>query len=173
MKHLMIDLETLATCPNAVVLTIGAVKFSLSNSKVETLYLKVDVDSCKELGLDVEETTQAWWNRQSKVAREEAFEGERINVRLAFQKLADFYSGCGQVWSNGSVFDIVICQNVLRKLKIKVPWKYWEIRDVRTALSFVPLELPAVPHNALKDAENQVESLRQVCAYLKSCRNKK
>jgi exodeoxyribonuclease VIII len=67
----MIDLETLATSPNAAVLTIGAVKFDpfnieTDNPTCEKLYIKVDLDSCDALGLDVSEDTLEWWSQQSK-----------------------------------------------------------------------------------------------------------
>lgn len=56
--HIMIDSETLATSPNAAILTIGAVKFDplgdeLYVPEMESFYVKVDLDSCHELGLEV------------------------------------------------------------------------------------------------------------------------
>ena len=55
---LMIDLETLATSPNSAVLTIGAVRFDpfgndIEEEKCDKIYIKVDLDSCDELKLDV------------------------------------------------------------------------------------------------------------------------
>ena len=49
-KHLMVDLETLATSPNAQILTIGAVTFNPNGYEVyDEFYLRVDVDSCSAL----------------------------------------------------------------------------------------------------------------------------
>ena len=49
-RHLMVDLETLATSPNATILTIGAVTFDPASNKIfDKLYYRVDVDSCDRL----------------------------------------------------------------------------------------------------------------------------
>ena len=52
---IMIDLETLATSTDAAILTIGAVKFDpfgkeLSEPQMESFYVRVDLDSCDEIG---------------------------------------------------------------------------------------------------------------------------
>ena len=51
----MIDLETLSTNPNAVILTIGGVKFDpyTHTEPSQGLYFKVDVDSQTAMGRDV------------------------------------------------------------------------------------------------------------------------
>ena len=59
---LMIDLETLATSPDASILTIGAVKFDpfgddVKNPKCEKFYCRVDLDSCDALGLVTNDAT--------------------------------------------------------------------------------------------------------------------
>jgi hypothetical protein len=60
----MIDLETLATSTDAVVLTIGAVKFDPFGSDIkepamDSFYVKIDIDSCDELGLVANDDTIA------------------------------------------------------------------------------------------------------------------
>ena len=75
--NVMVDLETLSTKNNATILTIGAIKFNLKDAPGEgeqnTFYMRVNLDSCKELGLDIDKNTEKWWNEQSPEAREEAF----------------------------------------------------------------------------------------------------
>jgi DNA polymerase III epsilon subunit-like protein len=61
---IMIDLETLATSPNAAVLTIGAVKFDPFGDEVnepncEKFYVRVDLDSCDRIGLVTNDDTIA------------------------------------------------------------------------------------------------------------------
>ena len=68
--HLMIDLETLATTPEATVLTIGACKFDPHGNTIdETLYMRVDIDSQDR---DIDPNTLEWWSKQDKqIQREE------------------------------------------------------------------------------------------------------
>lgn len=166
----MIDLETLATSTDAVILTIGAVKFDPFGSDIkepamDSFYVKVDIDSCDELGLVSNDDTIAWWAQQSKEAQAEAFEGDdRIHIREAFDKLYKFCWGAKRVWSNGAAFDVPICEHVYRKLNKAIPWQFWAVRDVRTAfdLGINPNRPPVLAHHALQDAWNQAVGIQNV-----------
>jgi len=167
---IMIDLETLATSTDAAILTIGAVKFDpfgseLKEPAMESFYVKVDLDSCDRIGLVTNDDTIAWWASQSKEAQEAAFDPEgRIQIEDAFQQLYKFCWGAKRVWSNGSVFDIVICENVFKRINKAIPWQYWQVRDVRTAfdLGINPQRPPVTAHHALEDAWNQAVGIQNV-----------
>ena len=97
-KNAMIDLETLAVDSDAVVLTLGAVKFDpFTDEIVDKLHLKLDVNSQIEKGRITCEDTLAWWGRQDKKVRETAFsEHDRIDVDKALDVLlsiSSFLSG--------------------------------------------------------------------------------
>ena len=60
----MLDLETLATSPDSVILTFGAIKFDPFDSTkgmTNGLYMRVNVDEQISLGRHVDEGTIAWW----------------------------------------------------------------------------------------------------------------
>lgn len=176
LSDIMIDLETLSTSTNASILTIGAVKFDpfnndIDNSTCEKFYLKVDLDSCDALGLDVSEDTLEWWSKQSKEAQEEAFSTDnRIHIREAFNQLYKFCWGAKRVWSHGAAFDTVICENIFRKLNKAIPWSFWEVRDTRTLfdLGIDPKRPPVLKHHALEDAWNQAVGVQNVFQRLRS-----
>ena len=87
-KHLMIDIETLATTPDAAILTIGAVKFDpygddrdKATRRAETFYKRIDLDSNVELGRTINEDTLRWWCDQSEDISHEAFvEEEQLKL---------------------------------------------------------------------------------------------
>jgi hypothetical protein len=166
----MIDLETLATSTDAVILTIGAVRFDPFGSDIkepamDSFYVKVDIDSCDELGLVSNDDTIAWWAQQSKEAQAEAFEGgDRVHIREAFDRLYKFCWGAKRVWSNGAAFDVPICEHVYKKLNKAIPWSFWAVRDVRTAfdLGINPNRPPVMAHHALQDAWNQAVGIQNV-----------
>ena len=176
LSDIMIDLETLATSPNASVLTIGAIRFDPFNNDIdsptcEKLYLKVDLDSCDELGLEVNDDTIAWWGQQSKEAQDEAFSTEdRIHIREAFDKLYKFCWGAKRVWSHGASFDTVICENIFRKLNKACPWSFWQVRCTRTLfdIGIDPKRPPVLKHHALEDAWNQAVGVQNVFQRLRS-----
>ena len=174
-SDVMIDLETLATSSEAAILTIGAVKFDpfgngIDNSHNNKLYLKVDLDSCHDINLEVNDDTISWWASQSPDAIEEAFGSDnRIQITDAFADLYKFCWGAQRVWSNGAGFDIVICETVFKRIHKAIPWNYWQVRDVRTMFDLgINPQRPAVTaHNALADAEAQAICIQNVCRILK------
>lgn len=176
LSDIMIDLETLATSPNAAVLTIGAVRFDPFGNDIEMpscekLYIKVDLDSCDELSLEVNDDTIAWWGQQSKEAQDEAFSAEgRIHIREAFDKLYKFCWGAKRVWSHGASFDTVICENIFRKLNKACPWSFWQVRCTRTLfdIGLDPHRPPVLKHHALEDAWNQAIGVQNVFNRLRS-----
>jgi hypothetical protein len=167
---IMIDLETLNTTPDSTILTIGAVKFDpfgkeLQDPKMDSFYVKVDLDSCDRIGLTTNDDTIAWWANQSKEAQAAAFDPDgRIPIEDAFAQLYKFCWGAKRVWANGSCFDIIICEHVFRKIGRAIPWSFWEVRDVRTAfdLGINPHRPPVTAHHALEDAWNQAVGIQNV-----------
>jgi hypothetical protein len=166
----MIDLETLATSTDAAILTIGAVRFDpfgaeLKEPNMTSFYVRVDLDSCDEIGLVTNDDTIAWWANQSKEAQDEAFSADnRIHIREAFEQLYKFCWGAQRVWSNGSGFDIVICETVFNRIQKAVPWSFWQTRDCRTAfdLGIDAKRPPVLKHHALEDAWNQAVGIQNV-----------
>ena len=170
----MIDCETLATGTQPVILTLGACKFDplgdeIRNPKMEVLYLRLDIESQTAVGRDVNDDTIAWWARQTKEAQEEALgdptpDNPRYTLTEALDRLYKFCWGAKTVWSNGATADIVWLESAFRQVNRAVPWKFWEIRDVRTAfdIGINPQMPPVTAHNALEDAVNQAIGVQNV-----------
>ena len=76
--HAMIDLETLGTKPDCVVLTLGAIKFNpyTQTEPDKGLYIRLDVDEQTKMGPSVDDGTLEWWGKQDKAIRDEALGDE-------------------------------------------------------------------------------------------------
>ena len=94
---IMLDIETLSTRPDAVVLTLGAVTFSPWASEVDTdtgLYVRVDVDEQLALDRHVQQDTVEWWGKQAEEVREEALgDANRTSVTELLNQLNKFVVG--------------------------------------------------------------------------------
>jgi len=167
MKHLMIDMETLSVnTTNPVILTVAAIKFdpfrddrNKETRAVEIWYERPDVDQQIEEGRHVDENTVAWWGRQNPEALEEAMGTTgRKDFVTCLKELSRWCNDIEGVWSNGSIFDVVILENAMREYNVHIPWKYWQVRDTRTLWALV--DDPEMPkdgaHNAKCDAMRQV-----------------
>jgi len=168
--HLMIDLETLATTPNAAILTIGACLFDPRGTDVHSkFYERIKLESQEDYGRTINEDTLQWWSQQDPQIQEDAFgEGvDRIDLRDAMKKLYTFGLGTSNVWSHGSVFDVVIIEDICRSFQQAVTWKFWEVRDTRTLFDLAGVSVRIEgKHNALTDAVAQAKAVQESYAKL-------
>jgi exodeoxyribonuclease VIII len=164
-QHLMIDLETLSTLPEAAILTVGALWFDpySFNEPGPGFYRRVEID-----GQDrhVCNDTMAWWADQKAEVREEAFTAfDRVSLTDTLRDLAKFAQNADSVWAHGTTFDIVILEHAYQQMDIAHhrPWKYYQVRDCRTVIkiSHVPVLRDEQAHNALVDCWHQVQALQQ------------
>ena len=179
-SDVMLDFETLATGTQPVILTIGACKFNplgdeMKNPQMDVLYIRVDIESQTALGRDVDDGTIEWWGRQSAAAQEEALgeptpDNPRLTIQQAFDRLYKFCWGANRVWSNGATADIIWAETAFKQINKAQPWKFWTVRDVRTAfdIGINPNMPPVTAHNALEDAVNQAIGIQNVYRTLQS-----
>lgn len=177
--NVMIDIETLSTECNAIILTIAGIKFDiyerirkLKNIPVENkFYCRVNIESCEKLGLHKDKKTIDWWEDQSNEAKNEAlYNSDRIDIELALGKLSLFLRGCENIWANSPNFDCVILENAYKTCKMCVPWKYWNLRDCRTVYKIADVSLKDIgetSHNSLEDCYNQIICLKVALKKLK------
>ncbi|WP_410679413.1 3'-5' exonuclease [Citrobacter europaeus] len=172
--HLMVDLETMGSGPDAPIVSIGAVYFdpSTGNTGAE-FYQVVSLESSMSFGMKPDASTIQWWLKQSSEARSAILVDEAMGLRESLELLADFIaenaasgSHTVQLWGNGCSFDNVILRRayVLTETPFAVP--FWNDRDVRTMVELgksvginprfdIPFE--GDMHNALSDARHQVK----------------
>lgn len=164
----MLDLETLSTKSNAVIIAIGAVKFDPKEKKIyDRFYSRVDSQSCIDAGMDISGNTILWWLQQSEGARSE-FKGilPKLQIVLdAFSMWAHKEPRAIEVWGNGATFDNVILTNAYEALKMKRPWDYKGDRCYRTIKALfphIPVKDFGTAHRADHDAECQAIHLMQI-----------
>lgn len=164
MKDLMIDLETLATTADAVILSIGAVPFDLEAGTVseEGFYVSVSVDSNLDYRRRISEDTLIWWMKQEAAARN-VFMEAKVALPDALVQLSEFIGDSSpRPWSNGADFDLPMLAHAFTQQNMEVPWKHWDSRCFRTYKNLpgakaVPAPASGVKHNALSDAYNQAQ----------------
>ena len=182
-KHFMVDIETLSTAVNAVVLSVGAVEFDPITGKIEReLYreLRLDMQHARNVSAD----TVHWWAKQLSennatniLAKDNA---NKTPPHTVVFELAEFFK-CGglygttqpeeykniEVWACDPDFDLAILSNLYGELNLPVPWKYWNTRSVRTVRTLAKLHNIGLPrdnasHNALEDCIRQVAEIAEL-----------
>lgn len=174
--NVMVDLETWSTSPNAVITSLGAVKFTLNPDNsggkiIDEFYVRIDPQSCVNVGLEMSVDTILWWMKQSDEARAE-FQKPVWNIR---DSLIDFTEWLADdpknidVWGNGSDFDNVLLANAYKACGKVLPWRYFNNRCYRTLKNIYPnvLSKPTgVKHNALDDAKSQANHLIDILCHI-------
>jgi len=166
MTNVMLDIETLSTNSDAVVITIGAIKFNRNEElkplkDYDTFYVRVDPKSCEEIGCTTDPNTVEWWNNQSKQAKYEALENkDRLPIRETLIAFSRWLDGSKVIWANSPSFDCVILENCYKKCGIDIPWKFWLTRDCRTLYDLAGIRKRDLPsgtlHNSLDDSFSQL-----------------
>lgn len=170
----MVDLETLGTLPGSAILSIGACKFDPVSGEVDvnnTFYSVISTQDCYRNGLFAAESTVAWWNDQSREARQVLIDASLPDAPMLAEALDGFtqwFTAGGMespcVWSNGANFDQPLLDVAYSATKRQVPWKYYNSRCYRTVKALHPnpkaVEPPTVlAHHALEDALWQARHL--------------
>lgn len=178
MENIMLDLETLGTNSNSIVLSLGAVSFDTDGNLGDSLYMEFTDDLAFQLqhGAVIDVDTIKWWMQQDDAARavfgapKEGQEAFRVSTTEGLRMFAEFVGRNGgdecKIWGNGAAFDNVILANLYKRLNMAVPWKFWNDRCFRTLKTQFGLVRPpvheGVEHHALADALNQVRYLQEV-----------
>jgi len=167
--HATIDIETLGTSPDTVVLTIGGIKFDpMEDDGLHSqFYYRLDADEQIEMGRTVDEKTLEWWEKQPEEIRKEALETTgRVSTEQSLKALNKWLVGVDKIWCQGPVFDIGILQNLYKQIGLHHNWPFYIIRDSRTLFSLMDKdprkEIDFAAHNALADAIVQSLCIQKV-----------
>lgn len=165
--NVMVDLETMGRCKNAVICSIGAVKFTLEGEVLDTFYCTVDAKDCKAHGLVVEKSVVDWWRKQPPHVLDQLVK-DCLPLRDALTKFSKWFGTKSlPTWGNSVAFDNVILQSAYDAVGMQRPWKHWEDRCYRTIKNIIvvdPPERAGDHHNALDDALFQVKHLHKIFA---------
>lgn len=158
MERVMIDIETLGLEPGAVVLSIGAVRFT-PHEITEEFYRNIDLQSSMDAGLGVDPETLDWWLQEERLEASDCLTGGEP-LEDSLRALAAFVNGCNEYWANSPAMDLSVLEAAYAAVGMEEPWNYDEERDQRTieALApddYTPPRFEGTEHNALDDARHQ------------------
>lgn len=170
MINVSLDIETLATTSNAVVLSIGAVEVYEDGRMGREFYTRLDIDSQIKAGRVVSGDTLRWWATQPEFS--DQIGGDRAPYRAYHDLVTWLPDGDFQIWTKGGM-DGQCLDHLADDIGHKrIHYRVW--RDLRTleailfhrhpeAKSQVAADVAEVaasrsytgPHDALFDARVQ------------------
>lgn len=165
----MLDLETLGKQPGCTVLSVGAVAFDPVMGLGERFHAVISRADAAAYGLTEDPETLAWWQGQSREARETLEQATEagLPLRAALTMFDEFLvtacntdPGTVRIWGNGAGFDQPILRGAYAALGRPAPWSWWNDRCFRTLKGLAPelrMARQGTLHNALDDAVTQAE----------------
>lgn len=187
-KHFMVDIETLSTAVNAAVLSIGAIEFDpLSGKILREFYHELDLSEQENRHIDA--NTVQWWFKQCQEnpANFELMtksDPRKEPVMFSLVRLGAFISGRDtnyaeqaegyeklSIYACDPDFDMAILNDLYKDNGLPSPWRYSELRSVRTIRELIKIAGMEVPHkeanhNALDDCIRQAKEVSYFIANL-------
>lgn len=165
-KHICTDIETLSVRPNSVIVSISAVKFNINSPEVETFEVNINPRASIDLGLHVDQDTLNWWKTKPEAAK--AWMNSDVSIYDALQQYVEFCTYDDKIihWCNGENFDFPILDSSMTATGLVPPWKYYNLRDMRTAFWLGNLDIFTEPrvglyHVGIDDCLTQIAWLRK------------
>lgn len=175
-EHLMIDLETLGTLSDSVILSIGAIPFDIQTGEMGK---EIDFFPNVEHQLDHRKVTWGsikFWLSQNSDAIKAITEVQRsILLGTCLYLFAEFckdhLTENFKIWGNG--FDVSLLNHAYAQYNIETPWSYKNIFDCRTIvwLSKIStskyIENTDLKHDAISDCKYQIRFVSDAFKVLK------
>lgn len=175
MIHTMLDIETLSTRHDALIMSIGAVKFN-ADEIIDRFHVGIDlVDAQKQYGRHIDAATVLYWLDPKRAdARAELLALPRIDMYNAVDGFAMFINLTpvdqrGSLWGKGSTFDNVLLKSACDAVGVEYPATYRQDECYRTFANRCPsveYEQIGTAHSAIADAESQAVHLQAICKHL-------
>lgn len=176
LTDISIDIETLSTHNDALILQLGIVGFNPETFEMgPKVNINFDFDLSMAEGFSITGSTLYWWLKQDSRA------GATLETNLKhpaevcesmFKYIQKYTVGCKEVkvWGNGAAFDNVIVKNYFNHFKKDLPWMFWNDRCARTLFNLYPnvkRTKPKIAHVAGYDAVAQAETIMSILAVIR------
>ena len=169
MNHIMLDIETLGTNNNSLVVSISAVQFDMSSNEIgDKFEIGLNKEQQLEKGAVIDQSTVDWWEKQSDEAKNMLDRLEKVDVDIALNEFNNWIKRNHKapskikLWGNGATFDNVIVRNLFARHGIDFVVPYYADKDVRT-LAYVAkvntfaCKFEGVKHNGIDDCLHQIK----------------
>ncbi len=168
MTHYMIDIETLSTEPNAMILAIAVVEFNEAEI-LKQIVIYPSREEQKKLKRHVCSDTVEWWMNYAEVfiALKDEPQTDLLESWVLFDDI--FRSGkkdSNHVWSKSPSFDLTILKSLFQECDYDIPWNFWNEMDVRTAQfkldqKNLKIDKSLKAHEPLADCLAQIQNVQR------------
>lgn len=159
----MIDIETLGTRMDSVIMEVAVVGFNRQTGEIYDKYVsKMNVTEQINNGRRIYADTLMWWIERGDQLRD-CLNDKSESVYKVLQAISFIIGPDDYVWSKGPEFDIAMLGHIMDQYNMTVPWDYRKVRSVRNEEDKFNNYKIEVEHNALSDCLDQIKTV--IAAY--------
>ena len=167
----MLDLETLGVTYDSVIVSLAAVKFSISEGIMSEFSVNISPQDAMKYGLKTDKETIEWWSKQPKETVD-AWRKNAVSLKEAMDGFCDWYGPkTHPTWAKGgNCFDFPILETSLKAVGHRTPYHFRDCMDYRTLINlfdFKDWKKNPVAHCALDDCKAQCDVLIPLLAALR------
>ena len=162
MNNIMLDIETLGTGVDSIIIQVAMVKFDWEGNIGKSLTIHFDSYEEYQLGLTKTKETIDWWNKTNPSLFKVLLTENLVSVKQGLNKISKFVGAKDYIWCHAT-FDAPILANLYTKADIKIPWGFKKVKDIRTLVDLAQLDLSNYnwdaekTHDALDDCRFQIK----------------
>lgn len=169
----MIDVESMGKGADAALVALGAAFFDIRTQTIGPTFLRtINLATAVRDGGTMDPSTVIFWLRQGDAARHSvAYNGQ--DIRKVLQDFSDWIKETCRhedvrPYGNSNSFDLPKIETAMERIGMKTPWHFINVRCFRTmramypSVEYNPAEKGDGAHNALADAQFQVEHLFKI-----------
>lgn len=168
--HTMVDLETWDNGNDAMIVSIGAVKFD-AETITDKFHVGIDPVDAERYGAKMGAGTILWWmDPERRVALDQWLALPKVDLFAALDGFAMWIAETptgdqGSLWGNGATFDNVILASGYRSVKSDFPVSFRKnecYRTIKNRCKDVEFTRISTHHNAVDDAASQALHLQAI-----------
>ena len=169
----MIDVESMGKGADAALVALGAAFFDIRTQTIGPTFLRtINLATAVRDGGTMDPSTVIFWLRQGDAARHSvAYNGQ--DIRKVLQDFSDWIKETCRhedvrPYGNSNSFDLPKIETAMERIGMKTPWHFINVRCFRTmramypSVEYNPAEKGDGAHNALTDAEFQVQHIFKI-----------
>lgn len=167
--NIMLDIETLSSKPNGIILSVAAVPFyfEVESPSLAPFQMNCSIDEQYAKGRHIDTPTLQWWMHQPRF--KERYKDQHHPTYVLhglvyaienWKKGFNAKSKDVRLWAKSPSYDLVMLKSLADDFYVKLPWKFYQERDVRTLYELGDIDnnsLPDAPHNPIEDCNLQIK----------------
>lgn len=165
-KHIVIDIETLGRRNDAAITQVGLAIADKNFNILDKFLIQVDPKAWHTCNRTFTGETLLWWMKQKNTPVSKPCNYFIYNYMELIETLNQLFWECSSedtiVWTKGSM-DLFCIKDLSEYFDMETPWKFWQLRDIRTAKEIIKdwkVCKNNNAHNALDDAITELNELK-------------